>query len=68
MAGNAASDWLPPVEFYFRVDFQNMNGQMFKTSFAEVRASGGSSRWKKHLEIPMGNIKDQPLLVMTNSH
>lgn len=35
MAGNAASDWLPPVSFYFRVDFQSKFDR-FQASFTEV--------------------------------
>lgn len=40
MADNAASGWTPPVDFYFLVDFQNMNGQRFQTSFSEVDGMG----------------------------
>lgn len=35
MAGNTASEWLPPVNFYFRVDFQSKFDR-FQTSFTEV--------------------------------
>ena len=42
MAGNATSDWKPPFEFYFLVDFQNMNGQRFQASFSEVNGIGWS--------------------------
>lgn len=31
----AVNDWIPPVDFYFRVDFQN-GSEHFKTSFMEV--------------------------------
>lgn len=51
MTGNTASDWSPPVSFYFRVDFQNMNGQMFKASFAEVNGIG----WNFTLDTAPGN-------------
>ena len=39
---DVASDWTPPVEFYFRVDFQNQNGQKFQASFGEVSGIGWS--------------------------
>lgn len=34
MAGN--NHWIPPVEFYFRVDFQKEGKQMFQASFLEI--------------------------------
>lgn len=40
MAGDTKSDWIPPVEFYFSVEFQNMNGQRFQASFSEVNGIG----------------------------
>lgn len=35
MADNTASNWAPPVSFYFLVDFQS-KGDRFQTSFSEV--------------------------------
>lgn len=40
MADNMTSDWIPPVDFYFLVNFQNMNGVKFRASFSEVDGMG----------------------------
>lgn len=40
MSDNTESSWIPPVEFYFRVDFQNQNGLKFQASFGEVSGIG----------------------------
>lgn len=40
MNGGTTSGWDTPVEFYFLVDFQNMNGQTFRASFSEVSGIG----------------------------
>ncbi|MCF2738665.1 phage tail protein [Phocaeicola barnesiae] len=40
MAGNTTSEWNPPVEFYFLVEFQSMSGQRFHASFSEVNGIG----------------------------
>lgn len=42
MTDNAASNWNLPVEFYFLIEFQNMNGQRFQASFSEVEGIGWS--------------------------
>ena len=39
MAGNN-SNWDYPVNFYFQVDFQNMNGRKIKASFYEIDGLG----------------------------
>lgn len=39
MAGNTTSDWIPPVQFYFRVDFQR-GKEHFQVSFMEVSGLG----------------------------
>ena len=36
------SSWDYPVNFYFQVDFQNMNGQKMKASFYEIEGLGWS--------------------------
>lgn len=41
MAGNNSS-WEYPVNFYFQVDFQNMNGKIIKASFYEIEGLGWS--------------------------
>lgn len=40
MPDNSGPDWILPVEFHFRVDFQNQNGQKFQASFGEVSGIG----------------------------
>lgn len=34
------SEWDPPMEFYFPVEFQNMSGQRVQASFSEVNGIG----------------------------
>lgn len=61
MAESATSNWELPVEFYFLIDFQNMNGQRFQASFSEVDGIGWNfsieskkTDGNKELQMPTG--------------
>ena len=50
-ASQSAAKWIPPVAFYFQVNFQRMGGPNFRASFLEA---GGLS-WDLGKKVYRGN-------------